>query len=130
MGVFYIKIKDKGNDISVEIAACDSFCKTNHLIGIPIVESNAKDCNMLEKPPKLITKVADTVAARGVKFCAIEWQPFVISTTPSAIVEIGRGKRLKIGESEVITTKKIAIIVPTYKIFSVDSCTRVDRFAF
>ena len=40
-------------------------------------------------------------------------QPFVISTSPAIKAAIGEGKRDNKGFSDCITTKKIAIIVPT-----------------
>ena len=53
--------------------------------------------------------------------------PLVISIKPARTLEILLGKRFNMGESEVITTKNIAIIVPTEIILSAESSTISER---
>ena len=68
---------------------------------------------MVEMPPKLMIKLAKMMPRlSGVAF-AMSRQPLVISISPpqKADTELGRNERS--GENEEITTKKIAIIVPT-----------------
>ena len=68
---------------------------------------------MVESPPKLIIKVAIIVAAKGLNALLSSIHPRVISISPAKGADIKLGKSDKMGEREVMITKKIAIIVPT-----------------
>ena len=81
---------------------------------------------MVDKPPKLITKVDAKILHLLLYEVAISRQPFVISIIPSKIEESCGGKILKIGASEVIITKKIAMIVPTEIMLSAESSTKLE----
>lgn len=83
---------------------------------------------MVEIPPKLITNVQATTESAPCMLVEISRQPFVISIIPSSTHDICGGKRLNIGDSEVMTTKNIAIIVPTVIILKAESITMVERF--
>ena len=85
---------------------------------------------MVEIPPKLITKVDATIARLNGMFFAISMHPFVISTMLSRTLATGAGKREKIGDSERMTTKNIAIITPTEIMLSAESITIWLRFVF
>ena len=110
--------------------ACVNFCKTNSLTGICNLSSMVRDCKIVEIPPKLIIKVERIVAQKGEKVDEISKQPRVISIKPFKKAAKLAGKRLKIGDSDVITTKKIAIIVPTEIMLSAESKTIEDKSVF
>lgn len=54
-------------------------------------------------------------------------QPLVISTKPLNIQAILDGKRLNIGDNEVMTTKNMAIIAPTEIMLNEESITVFER---
>ena len=68
---------------------------------------------MVEKPPKLIIKLAQIIAVLKGSMLEMSRQPLVNSTSPPKKADIGEGKSDKRGEREEITTKNIAIIAPT-----------------
>lgn len=78
---------------------------------------------MVEKPPKLITKLAKIVASFMLKHLESSMHPFVISIEPFSNSQMGEGKILNIGSSAVIMTKKILIITPTDKMLNAESVT-------
>lgn len=78
-------------------------------------------------PPKLIINVQERIADIPLSEEEISIQPLVISTIPSSMQAIGLGIRLKRGESEVMTIKNIAIIVPTEIILRAESKTIEDK---
>lgn len=109
--------------------ACVNFCKTKSFIGILSLFSMVIDCKMVEIPPKLITKVQAATDHTLFIDEEISMHPFVISINPSRMLASGEGKRLKIGESDVIITKNIAMIVPTEMMLKAESKTILDRSA-
>ena len=66
-------------------------------------------------------KVAQARQARPLRFWEMLEQPLVISISPSKQLEIAGGKILNIGESEVMITKNIAIMLPTDKTLVIHS---------
>lgn len=98
--------------INVDIKACVNFCKRKSFVGIFNLLSIVIDCNIVEMPPKLITKVQATTFHIPLDVREISKHPFVISITPSKIPRNCDGNKLKMGENDVITTKNMAIIAP------------------
>lgn len=78
---------------------------------------------MVEIPPKLMMKLAQIIPISNGIDAEISRQPFVISTSPPQKAEIELGSNERIGEKEVITTKKMAIIAPTEITLSDESST-------
>ena len=55
-------------ETTVASSACVVFCNINNLIGICKRDSMANDCKIVDNPPKLITKVAPTIAHKPERF--------------------------------------------------------------
>jgi len=99
---------------------CIIFCVTKIDVEILTFESIVIDCKMVEIPPKLITNDAAQTAKNLFERDDKDRHPFVISTIPSSMEEIGIGKSENKGEKHSITTKKIVIMQPTERIESVE----------
>ena len=74
--------------------------------------SIACDCRIVEIPPKPMTKVQVRIFPILPKEDEMSVQPFVISIIPSRMEATLGENRLKSGESEDITTKKIVMTTP------------------
>ena len=109
--------------IIADKTAWENFCNAKIDNGILTLPSIVYDCSKPEIPPKLITKLQATVCQNGANEHEISRQPFVISIIPSNIGDSFAGRMLKIGESDVIITKNIAIIAPTDNMLSTESKT-------
>ena len=117
-------------EIILAIIAWVNFCKTKSQMGIFNLFNIVRDCKIVDMPPKLIIKEQATIDHTLVIEEEISIQPLVISINPSKTLDIGRGKRLNMGDNEVITTKKMAIITPTEITLKAESNTMLERSPF
>ena len=104
-----------------------NFCNKNNHSGIFSLFSIVIDCNAVESPPKLITNVDARVQYNPLSVSDISWHPFVISINPEIIPLKLEGNKSISGESDVMTTKKIAIITPTDIKLIAESRTILDK---